>query len=1641
MRKRLQLLFLLLISFSSFAQYPGNANDWTVVGQTYYKFAIEEDGIYRLTTADLTAAGIPASQLLGNDFQMFFNGEEVPLYVSTNGTFGSNDFIEFLGRRNTGKTDTPLYSDPVQQPNDEWSLFSDIGIHFLTFNSSNNNLRFTDLENDLTNLPEAESYFMDETRIQSKSLNDGYFRRYGVRVYSSEYDDAEGFNLFARVVNRKRYKFDTPYALNNNELLKLDISFVPFINKNYNSGQIITKFQGKTYQTDLEAIYKVNKLIKDLQIINLGETVNIDFENTSDFQIHIPYLSLTYPRQFIFSEETNHEIELNKQGSKYFELQDIAGIGEQLVLFDLSSNERITTTVENVTKIRTSNQSTSNHLYFDADIQVPTFDSSITFENVLTANNLKVIYNENLNSVIGGEDYIEKYINHKQSANGGNWNLQKIDIQQLTDQFAYGIKNHPIAIKNFVQELKQNGDLPSHILLIGKGYLYDNLLNNEYEDQYIPTYGNPGSDNLLTADYRSNQMNCAIGRIAASNAQELKHYIDKVIYYENLIAQTSPSDQTKDKLWMKRAMHLGGGSDGYQQQLFKNFLNQYEEIYESPNFGGDVTSFYKTSTDPIEVADNPSIEALINEGLSLINFFGHSSPTAFEFDLDNPSTYNNTGKYPFMLTNGCYVGNLFSAQETLSEEFVLDEKGVLTFMGPTQFGIAQGMNPFVKGFYKYFVEENYNGTIGEAIVDGLNGLSLNSDIQNLTKQQMVFHGDPTLKIYPHDKPDYLTTVEDVTFSPNNITSQTEEFTVSVLLSNIGKAINEDVKIRVTRILPNGQTEEQTKTLSQVYFQNSVDFTFVTNGLLNEGINQFNIEIDPENELDEITHTNNDILNSVSRVITSTNVQPILPYNYSIISSDDVELFAHTQQYTSGNRTFHFELDTTKLFNSNLLVTHQLEGNGGPLKWEPNTNFNEDTVYYWRVKAEGDENEWSYSSFLINNNLATGWNQSHYYQFKENEFENLTVSDNREFNFTSYNKNLTVSTSLSPETDDDNIYYAIDGFVYDKKRCRNTGNFIVAIIDGKTGLPMANEQVDDTYGLYRSLWCSVHITNAFYYSTTTPEYRKDFIDLFDQVDDGDYVLIYSSNAPNPTEYNWQQDQQQYGETIFDKLEEFGATGIRNLNDNAPYLFYFQKGNPEFEHRIEVLGEDTATTLYEDVLLPSTYAFGNMITNKIGPAASWDTFEWDLDATGSDNTTYTIIGLTQDGNETILFNEQTEAELSLSSISAQQYPYLKVKIHFEDGEDFTPAQLNYWRIIYETLPEMEIDISEVAMNYPLEVNRGENVEVTYQLNNISDKDMSEVLVRYTLTKANGDQVVEEKRYESLAAGESQSIEYIETTDNNDMVGTNLLYIDANPDNDQPEQQHFNNVALIEFKVGGDQINPYLDVTFDGIHIINGDLVSDTPNIIISLTDENEYLLLDNAEDFEILVKGVDDADYITYTSSSPEITFYPATSTDKNEAIIEFNPNFAVGVYDMIVQASDKSGNLSGDNKYKITFEVTDEDRITRVVNYPNPFTTRTEFVANIVGDAPDQILIQIFSADGKVVREIKTIPSQVTVSNGNNFYKLAEWDGTDTYGNAVGNGAYYYKVTLKRNGQIIEPESDDAYSKYFHKGIGKLYILR
>ncbi len=266
--------------------------------------------------------------------------------------------------------------------------------------------------------------------------------------------------------------------------------------------------------------------------------------------------------------------------------------------------------------------------------------------------------------------------------------------------------------------------------------------------------------------------------------------------------------------------------------------------------------------------------------------------------------------------------------------------------------------------------------------------------------------------------------------------------------------------------------------------------------------------------------------------------------------------------------------------------------------------------------------------------------------------------------------------------------------------------------------------------------------------------------------------------------------------------------------------------------------------------------------------------------------------------------------------------------------------------------------------------------------------------------------------------------------------------------PELSLLNNSSIRYFYVNEDLINPLLDVTFNGKHITNGEIVSSNPNILISSKDENKLNWQIDTSGIKIWWKTPQSPVFERVDTSN--VKFYPATSS-YNQAKAEFNPkNLQDGLYTLKVQSNDANGTNAGSSEYQINFTVINKASATNFYPYPNPFTSAMRFVFTLTGnEVPDYINIKIMTIQGKVVKELNK-EDLGNISIGNNVTDVV-WDGTDQYGDRLSNGVYLYTVTIKVNGEEVKQlendntsnllNADKANNSMFKHSTGKIVLLR
>jgi hypothetical protein len=1712
MIKKLLLPVFLCCFCSSFAQL---GNSWIDYNKTYYKFKVAEDKLCRIPQPALAGVGLGTTN--ADHFQLWRNGQQVRIFTSvTAAPLTATDYIEFFGEMNDGKPDRQLYKDAQFQLADKYSLETDTAVYFLTVNPTSANLRFTATSNPAPSAGAVpEPYFMRKVDVFYRNqLNRGFAEQYsGEYVYSSVYDNGEGLVSANVAANPATTSTPASEVIVPTTLTGLNVytagptnSLSVRVKAFFSTANSSRKFNVKVFNNQITSstpflphtsysmrdvnMSAINLPLSYLQNPNTAE-INVGLLNDNAAATPPPPIEnmtlanvgITYPATFNFNNEKSFQFELPASTTSNYLLIDNFNYGATApVLYDLNTGRRfigdIASTPNKVKFVLPAsadpvrrfvlNSAEANNVNSIASLTTKTF---LNLNNAANKGDYIIISNPILYNDGNGVNNVEQYRAYRATANGGGYNAKTYDINELTDQFAFGIKSHPAAIRDFVRFMDaQFTPKPKAIFIIGRGMSYYDKRTLELNTatypanapiaeklDFVPTFGWPPSDILLASQPGTTVPITPIGRLGAINGTEVGYYLQKVLQYEQ--NQRTQSPLIADKAWMKNTILITGGKTNSEQLLFENFADQYiNNFIKDTLFGGYTNKFGKTSSASVQQASSEQISSDFANGLAFVKYFGHSSATTFEFNLSDPGIYNNTTKYPFFSVSGCTAGNYYNFDQgrltspvTLSEKYILaNQKGSIGFLADTHFGLSGNLHTYNNRFHLDFCRNMYGQTLGEQIKDvhvnlGGNNANLNYDMR-IHLEQINLHGDPAIKMNNFPKPDYVIEPQLIKVNPSIITVADNSFNVKVYFRNLGRAINDSIKVRVKRTLPNNTVVNIADTLIfATRYMDSLNITVPINPLVDKGANKICVDLDYTNKVNELYETNNSTCSDF--FIFENTLVPVYPYNYAIVNNQNITFAASTANPLLGNSNYVMELDTTELFNSTFKKTYTKTGLGGVIEFTPtNLTFTDSTVYYWRtgVTSTTGNTIWNNFSFVYLPSSTAGFNQSHYYQFLKNKYdENIFLNNNRKLQFTNFNTQLNISTGNFPPNDFQNTFINLGAFpVSNWGRRFNTLQFTV--LDGLTG----NVTKNTIPGLYGSNAANPGNPrlNQFEFFFSNAAERKVICDFIDSMPSNAFIMVYpllNNGSVNSYVNQWQTDPASHN--LYNKLKGYGFTMLDSFYRNIPMFFKFSKDNstPSFQK----VGLTTGEIITAEIPINLRNVTGTVKSETFGPAKAWREFHWrgnPEEPATKDKVNFDLVGITNSGIETTLFTlDSTMKDVDISTVDAKVYPYIQVKMQNTDSTKGTPYQLRYWRLNYIPAPEGAV-APNVLFSLKDTIDAGEPIKFELAFKNISAVKFDSLMkINLKIRTANNfDSVINLPKGKILIAGDTLKASYEIPSEK--YQGLNTLTIEFNPNKDQPEQYAFNNILVKNFFVKKDIFNPLLDVTFDGVHILNRDIVSSKPDILIKLKDENKFLALRDTALLKLQLKFPGETNYRNYYFNNDSVRFTPATiSGGENAATINFKPFLKKdGEYELTVTGRDVSGNAAGALEYHTSFTVVNEAKISEMLNYPNPFTTSTAFVFTLTGsEVPQNLRIQILTITGKVVKEItKAELNDIHIGRNITSYK---WDGTDMYGQQLANGVYLYRVITNLQGKSLEKFKADGTDtdKYFNKGYGKMYLMR
>ncbi len=1586
---------------------------WLDRSRAHVKIGIVRDGVYRITGEQLSAAGVPISQIAPSSLRMLEEGKEVPLLVSAGSSgLGATDAIVFAGRRNRGADEQWAFAGiPQNQSSTFFSLYSDTTYYWLSWGGAAGK-RYAG--GGAVTSPTAVAGVPQVLHMEVDNL---YFNGDGdAEISNPLYTRGEGYYMHrishsTTATLYQAYDVDLPGV---DRASTSDLVIEVKINSETASGHRafleaeLASTGGTVAWVPLDSVnwvgYGFAELTASIAASSVPATADklrlrVGSRNSTDVnpsaapnRLLIDYVRVTAVRALQATDGQSTFRAPSAAGARY-SLSQLATTADVQVL----SPSRSVSWLASTSTPFFDDAAPSGTEYFLARTNAAFSPARIAYVPVgsvpvLDATNQVVDYLVLTTPFL--RPSAEAFAAYRRSAAGGSYAVLVVDTQPIFDLYDYG-RRRPIAISRFLRSSRTWARAPKFLMMWGDTEWSSRT--NPQKRWEVQSFGRSSSDGWFSmqwdgpADW-SEELHT--GRIPIQDNTEGELFLNKLKGYES----SPPGD------WNKRALILAGGSGEAQQSTLQFYSSGWGRTIENYPFGGDVTNFYKTADTVLDPTFRDSLEFAIRQGASWLGYFGHSSATRWEIIVDPPEEFNNAHALPVALSLGCYNGAFGSSTRVFAEDVVLKSmNGSIAHWGGTSSSFIGPAANIATPFYNIVFFEGER-ILGKALTEAKRRyVSIGGSLTIATNLQYNLIGDPATSMRLPSQPDLVLDPSSVTFDPFAPNLADGTLTVTVKVKNRGIVTRDSVAVEVVHWKPDDTRTTRTKKVGRVYLTDQVRFEIPIDETM-VGDNRFRVTLDPENAFAEFDEGNNTI--ERTQVIFASGLNIVYPIDLGLVNQRRPTLRASLSTQEQEGTPVLFQLDAVSTFDSPALRTGSVTSSLA-VEWTPPADLEDGRTYFWRARVDDPTQpdlDWKTASFVVRSDLTEeGWYQQGS-QFERNTQGNfITFADNqwqfREF-LTEFRLIHGREVAVGAET-----YFWI-----------NPG-WGAVLVDGNSG----------------------DIRQITLADVPTEEKISELEQLIAKARPGDIVL--ARNRTFADMWGW-TDSAPETARVKAAFASIGATMVEDMNYTQFWVMAVKIGG-EVHEWVVPRAEERTTRILE---YGFRFSKSDSRSPLIGPAQSWSRLVWnaELNSTGGK---IAVDVLTPEGvvlqTDTLRYPESGKT-LDLSGLDAATHPLLRLRAVFIDDLKATTPQLVSWYVQYTGIPELIMDPSAFTLSADT-VAEGQQITASAAVFNLSPADAVLVDVLYEVTDAsNRSRVVATDTLSVIRGREMRTSSA--TIPTIGLPGVNRLTVSARQ-RGLAESVFYNNIAVSPFVVQADRVPPTFRVTIDG------EEYPDDPRSVTS-TDDPTLPFVSARPAIEVVVQ--DDSAFLPLADTAlvhlslngnrllfgrPDLKFEPGT-LQKNAARIIFTPDLSSRdtTHTLSLWARDASGNANPRElePYQVHFRIQNEADVESVYPYPNPMNNFTYFAFQLKGADPslvEDFRIRVFTLNGQLVREFDLIRDPELLDGGmlRIGWNKVGWDVKDADGHDLGSGVYLYKVVLKAEGKEIAVNN--------RSGIEKLVVMR
>ncbi len=220
----------------------------------------------------------------------------------------------------------------------------------------------------------------------------------------------------------------------------------------------------------------------------------------------------------------------------------------------------------------------------------------------------------------------------------------------------------------------------------------------------------------------------------------------------------------------------------------------------------------------------------------------------------------------------------------------------------------------------------------------------------------------------------------------------------------------------------------------------------------------------------------------------------------------------------------------------------------------------------------------------------------------------------------------------------------------------------------------------------------------------------------------------------------------------------------------------------------------------------------------------------------------------------------------------------------------------------------------------------------------------------------------------------------------------------------------IGGINTSAPADDLPPQIEAFMNDESFVSGGTTNDSPFLLLKLSDDNG---INTSSGIGHDITAVLDGD-----ESNPQVLndYYETEPDDFTRGKVKYQYNdLESGLHTLTIKAWDVYNNSISTEIQFVVVNENDELVIERVLNYPNPFIDYTEFWFNHNSSSDLDIMVQIYTVTGKLVKTLQGNSSTGNKGGNASLFRGLPWNGRDDFGDKIGKGVYVYKLTVKSTG--------------------------